>query len=115
MGKFLPGGTSMSVEKIESKAFQPAPLNSESYRIVGLLCLFSALMLYAITRGFAAGEFRLLLGQTLVLGLAIAYEVLLLSVVKKALRQERDVSPEMWVLNTLIETQLPTIALFLLI
>lgn len=105
----------MNVEKIESKAFQRAALNSESYRIVGLICLLGAVMLYAVARGLAGGEFQLLLAQALVLSLAIAYEALLLSFVKTALRLQRDVPPEMWVLNAFIESQLPTIGILLLV
>jgi serine phosphatase RsbU (regulator of sigma subunit) len=104
----------MSVEKIESKAFQRAALNSESFRVLRLLCLLGALVLYAIVSGLAAGTFRLLLAQTLVLGLAIAYEAFMLAVVKRALRQERDVPSVMWIPDVFIETQLPTVALFLL-
>jgi hypothetical protein len=59
---------------IESKAFQRAALKSESYRILGLLCLLGAVMLFAILRGLATGEFRLLLAQGAVLALAVAYE-----------------------------------------
>lgn len=104
----------MCAEKIESKAFKRAALNSQSARIIGLLCLLGAMMPYAIARGLAAGEFQLMLAQTLALVLAIAYEVLILDMVKQALRQEREIAQVMWILNALIETQLPTIALFLL-
>lgn len=104
----------MSVEKIESKAFQRAALNSESLRILGLLALLGALLLYATVSGLAAGQLRLLLAQTLVLALAIAYEAFMLTVVERALRQGREVASVMWLPAVVIETQLPTMALFLL-
>jgi serine phosphatase RsbU (regulator of sigma subunit) len=103
------------MEQLESRAFQRAALKSESYRILGLLGLLGALMLYAIARGLAALQFRLLLAETLLLTLAICYEALMLRVVKGALQRERDVTRVIWVLNVLLETQIPTIALFLLI
>jgi serine phosphatase RsbU (regulator of sigma subunit) len=102
------------MDKIESKAFQRAALDSESFRVLRLLCLLGALVLYAIASGLAAGEFRLLLAQTMVLALAFVYEAFMLAVVKRALREERDVPPVMWMPDIFIETQLPTVALFLL-
>ncbi|MFL6255979.1 MAG: hypothetical protein ACJ74T_13285, partial [Pyrinomonadaceae bacterium] len=103
------------MRQIESWAFQRAALESESRRILGLLCLLGALALYAVARGFAAGEFRLLLAQTLLLALALAYEGFMLAVVRRALRSLRDVSPSVWTLNVFVETQIPTAALFLLL
>jgi serine phosphatase RsbU (regulator of sigma subunit) len=105
----------MSVEHIESNAFQRATLKSESYRIPGLLVLLGALLLYTIARGLIAGQARLLLAQTLLLALAITYEALMFRAVRGALRGGRDVSRARWTLNVLIETQLPTIALWLLV
>lgn len=102
------------MKKIESKAFQRAALNAESFRIVGLLCLLGALVLYAVIDGLTSGEFRLLLVQTVILALAIAYEAVTLKMVKRAIRQEGDVPSVIWMPDVFIETQLPTIALFLL-
>jgi serine phosphatase RsbU (regulator of sigma subunit) len=100
---------------IQSKAFRRAALNSESYRTVGLLCVLGALFILALVRVITTGEFRLLRIQGLVLAFAIGYESLRLWVVKRALRQERDISPLIWMFNILVETQLPTIAVLLLI
>ena len=105
----------MGVRRIESWAFQRAALESESRRILGLLCLLGALALYTLARGLAVGEFRLLLAQTLLLALALAYEGFMLAVVRGALRSLRDVSPAVWALNVFVETQIPTAALFLLL
>ena len=105
----------MSVKQMESRAFERAALKSESHRITGLLVLLGALLLYTIVRGLAAGQLRLLLAGTLLLALAIAYEAFMLFVVKSALRREKDVPQAVWVLNVFLETQIPTLALFLLI
>jgi serine phosphatase RsbU (regulator of sigma subunit) len=104
----------MSVGQIESRAFQRAALKSESYRIFVLLCLLGALMVYTILRGLAASEYGLLLAQAMLLALAIGYEAFMLVVVKRALQRGRDVPQKMRILNLFIETQLPTVALFLL-
>lgn len=105
----------MSADQIESMAFESAALKSELYRIRGLLGLLGALMLFAIARGLAASQFRLLLAETFLLALAVAFEVFMLRVVKRALDEEREVAPSMWALNIFIETQIPTLTLFLLI
>lgn len=105
----------MSVHKIESRAFQRAELKSESHRIAGLLVLLGALMLYVLLRGSAMGEFRLLAAQMAVLVAAAAYEVAMLRTVRRALRNDREVSIGVVLLNVFIETQLPTIAIVLLI
>lgn len=105
----------MLVGRINSRAFQRAALGSESYRISGLLCLLAALMLYVIVSWLASGEFRLFLKQALILALAVVYELLMLVLVKRALLNGSAVPPAMWMLNVLVETQLPTLALLLLI
>jgi serine phosphatase RsbU (regulator of sigma subunit) len=104
----------MGVEKIKSTAFQREALNSQSSRILGLLCLLGALTLYVIARGFAGQEMHLLQAQILVLALVMAYQVLILSVVKSALRRKHEIASGLWLLNACIETQLPTLAIFLL-
>jgi serine phosphatase RsbU (regulator of sigma subunit) len=105
----------MSTGQIESWAFQRAALESESRRTLGLVCLLGALALYTVARGLAAGEFRLLLAQTVLLALALVYEGFMLAVVKRALRTGRDVPQAVWALNVFVETQIPTVALFLLL
>src|SRR4029453_11388340 len=105
----------MSVENIESHAFYQATLNSEWYRIVGLLGLLGALIIYTLVRGGTIGKVSLLAVQTLVLAVVVVHELLLLRAVKRALDQGRDVPPALWALNVFIESQLPTVALFILI
>lgn len=105
----------MSFQKIESQAFQRAELKSESHRIAGLLVLLGALMFYVVLRGAVTGEYRLLAAQMAVLVVAAAYEVVMLVTVRRALKNETEVSIGIVMLNVLIEAQLPTIAIVLLI
>jgi serine phosphatase RsbU (regulator of sigma subunit) len=105
----------MSVENIESEAFYRATLDSEWYRIAGLLSLLCVLLLYAVARALLFGQFRLFLAQTLVLAIVIAHEAIMLIVIRRALKNEKDVSEATWMLNVFVESQLPTVALFLLL
>ena len=108
-------GHGMSDITMKAGAFRRAALDSESYRITGLLCVLGAMLLYAVARGVAAGQSRLFLAQTLLVALAIAYEACVLVAVKRALRRGGDVPPALRALNVFIETQTPTLALFILI
>ena len=105
----------MSIEQTKSDAFYRATLNSEWYRIVGLLGVLGALMVYTVARGIMVSGFRLLWIQTVVLALVIAHEIHLLRAVKRALQLKKDVPSVIWAVNVLVESQLPTLALFLLL
>ena len=105
----------MNTQSIQSEAFRRAALKSESYRIIGLLCVLCAVFVFAIARDLAAGEFRLLVTQTLFFSFAVAGEALVLAIVKRAVRLGRDVHPAVWVLNVLMESLFPTVGLLLLI
>ena len=104
----------MTEDALKSNAFRLAALKSESYRLVGLLWLLSAMLLFVIARGAATEHYVFLAFQLVILLVVIAHEGLMLRAVKAALRNEGEVSPEKWVLNVLIESQIPTVALFLL-
>jgi serine phosphatase RsbU (regulator of sigma subunit) len=105
----------MSYDNIHSHAFYRATLNSEWYRIAGLLGVLGALLLYAVTRAVWVGGYKLLWAQTFVLVLVNAHEIVVLRAVKRALDTDRDVPPATWAINVLVESQLPTLALFLLL
>jgi serine phosphatase RsbU (regulator of sigma subunit) len=105
----------MSAEKIQSKAFEHAALKSEAYRITGLLVLLGAITIYTTARGLGTRLFGLLFAELLLLGVAIAYEAVMLTLVKRALAGQRSVPSAVWGLNILIETQIPTAMLFVLI
>lgn len=100
---------------LQSRAFQRASLKSESYRVVALLCILVVLLLFVIGRGVATHNYLLLVVQAVVGLLAIAHEAVMLRAIKGALRDDEDVVPELWVFNILIESQLPTVALFVLL
>jgi serine phosphatase RsbU (regulator of sigma subunit) len=106
---------SMSNDHLESDAFYRATLNSEWYRIIGLLGVLGVLVLYTFVRGAMVGGFRLLWIQTGLLVLVIAHEVRVLYAVSKALRTNKDVSQLTWAVNVVVESQLPTLALALLL
>jgi len=105
----------MSDDALKSEAFQRAVLTSESYRSTGLLFLLGALAIFAIVRGFATSDIRIVVLQFVFLALVIAQEVIMLRTIKRALRGETEVASKKWVLNILLESQIPTVALFLLV
>jgi len=82
---------------------------------VALLSVLGVVTLFVIARGVATGVYALLIGQVVVLGLVIAHEGVMLHAIRIALRDDHNVRPELWVLNVLVESQLPTFALFVLL
>jgi K+-sensing histidine kinase KdpD len=102
-------------DALQSKAFQLAVLKSEAQRITGMICLLGALMLFVIIRGFATSEILLPAAQFIVLAFVIVHEALMLRAVRQGVQDETDLMRETWVLNVFIESQIPTIALFLLL
>lgn len=105
----------MNPTPIESEAFYRATLKSESHRIIGLLVVLAAMIAYTVARGFMVDGFGLLWMQTAALTLILAHEIVVLRAVKRALRGDKDVPQGTWVINVVVESQLPTIALFLLL
>jgi len=105
----------MGAEAVKSKAFQRAALKSEKYRVSGLLVLLVAMLAFVIGRGLLTGEYLRVAPHLVVLLVVIAHEVSMWRAIKLALTGEHDVSPEKWVLNVVVESQIPTIALLLLL
>ncbi len=105
----------MSSDEIRSQAFRRAALKSESYRTMGVLVLLAGLFLYTIVRGIAAGQFLLLVVAIVFALIAIAYEWFMLNRIKAAIREDRSIPEAIWLANVVIETQIPTLAIFLLI
>src|SRR5688572_5295375 len=105
----------MSSTHIKSEAFYRATLKSESHRIVGVLIVVGAMIAYTVARGTTVDGFRLLWAQTVVLALVVVHELRVLRAVKRALRGEKDVTQATWMVNVLVESQLPTLALLLLL
>ena len=105
----------MNTEYLESPAFYRAILTSEWHRIIGLLAVLAALVIYTILRGLRVEGFNLLWLQTAALFLIAAHEILVLRAINRALKGGKDVPAATWVVNVVLESQIPTIALFLLL
>ena len=105
----------MSAHALQSKAFERASLKSESYRVIALLCVLGAIVIFVVARGVATQNYLLMVAQTVVLGFVIAHEGVMLHAIRNAIRDDADVLPELWVFNVLIESQLPTVAMFVLL
>jgi serine phosphatase RsbU (regulator of sigma subunit) len=105
----------MDDEAPRSPAFKLAALKSENYRITGLMYLLLMLLAYSVVRLVWAGRIQGLLAQAGVLVLAIAYELAMLGIVRRDRKRQQFVPEWFWSLNVLIESQLPTIGLLLLI
>jgi len=84
-------------------------------RIKGLLILIGVLFVYAVFRTIALGNLRLVVANVLLISLAVGYEVFMLRYVTRAQANDRDVPQSIWYLNVLVETQIPTLALVILI
>jgi serine phosphatase RsbU (regulator of sigma subunit) len=100
---------------MQSRAFERASLKSESYRVIALLCVLGGLGLWVVVRGLVTQNYLLLTGQIIILAFVISHESVMLHHIKSALRDDEAVVPELWVFNVLIESQLPTLALFMLL
>lgn len=105
----------MASDAIQSKAFQQAALRSEELRIKGLLVLLGILFVYGVVRTIGLGSLRLLVANVLIVLLAIGYEVFMLRYLRRAQTEGRDVPSFVWIVNVLIETQIPTLVLVVLI
>src|SRR5215212_773248 len=105
----------MSADALQSRTFERASLKSESQRVWTLLAVLIALLVFVILRGLATQSYLLLAAQTVTLVLVIAHETVMLRAIKAALRDDETVKPELWVFNVFVKSQLPTLALFLLL
>ena len=80
-----------------------------------MLALLGILFIYAVFRTASLGSLRLIAANVLIVLLAIGYEVFMLRYLKRAQTEGRDVPSFVWVVNVVIETQIPTLALVVLI
>src|SRR4051812_12085512 len=100
-----------------SDAFRRAALRSERHRIVVLLVALGALSAVTAARGaFRPGpneSVRLPVALGF-LACAAGYEWLMLMVVRRAQCSATPSHPWVWVLNTVVECSVPTLALLLL-
>ena len=112
----IPQRTTKSADyDLNSRAFERAALKSESYRVFALLLVLGVIVVFAVVRGIATQNYVLLIGQLVILSFVIAHESVMLHAIKTALRDDESVVPELWVFNIFIESQLPTLALFVLL
>jgi len=105
----------MSADALQSRAFERASLKSESQRVWVLLSVLVGLLIFVVVRGLAIQSYLLLSVQTTLLVFVIAHEIVMLRAIKAALRDDDVVKPELWVINVFVESQLPTLALFVLL
>ena len=105
----------MSEKALRSRAFQRAALQSESYRTTGVLCFLLALAIFVIARGVITQDRLIVVLQIAFLVFVIAHEIFMLRSIKKALRDEKEIAADKWMLNVFLESQIPTVALFLLL
>ncbi len=105
----------MGKDALNSGAFRRATLTSESYRTTGLLCLLGTLAIFVVVRGSATGDLLIVVLQFAFLVFVIAHEVVMLRALRRALRDGSEIASEKWVFNVFLESQIPTVALLLLI
>lgn len=103
-------------EPVESTAFWHAALRSERLRIVGLIVLVSLAAIFVTVRRFAWTEpeqgrgFPSLLAT---IGGLVFYESVMLAIVARAIRRERQLAAWTWWLNSFVELAFPTLLLWL--
>jgi serine phosphatase RsbU (regulator of sigma subunit) len=100
-----------------SSAFQQALLKSERLRILILLAAVGAAFLVRSLRTAihpSPDNFRSWLLTTLIIALLVAYELLVLRAVNRAIPQFKTLAAGTWISSTIIETSLPALAIALL-
>ena len=107
----------MATTDIPSQAFRRATLASERLRISGLIVALVALLVVVLARALWLGretEVELLPKAIVLFAALIAYETFMLTVVSRMIQADRELPPWTWILNVLIETAFPTMALAVL-
>jgi serine phosphatase RsbU (regulator of sigma subunit) len=100
----------MTKEEIRSLAFQQALLQSEKRRIYGVIAFVVAFTLAVAIRiilyGSAMSPWGFLASLTLV-----AYELVVLRAVDRALRTKTDLPPALWLLSIILEISFPAVGM----
>ena len=106
----------MTDSDLSSPAFRSATLRSERARVLALIAVSASLLVLVLVRG----AFSLVHGHrgeawpfAVLLAAMMAYEVAWLRYVTRTLNSGKDVPRRLWVANILIESLLPTAAIFL--
>src|SRR5215469_8619350 len=100
----------MAQQEIPSAAFGSAQLQSERFRIIGIVCFLVLVLFVAILRIFVFRTVTLspVWGWELALACAlIAYELWMLRRIRVALGKNRTVPSWFWVTSTVFETSIP--------
>ncbi len=106
----------MTNGEIDSQAFHEAELRSERTRVNALLRVFAGLLGLVLIRGavsLAEGRRSVVWPFGVLLAMTAVYEVVWLRFVNRSIQSNRTVSGNAWTLNSLIESLVPTVALFL--
>ena len=102
---------------IPSEAFKRATLQSERFRIIGLLIVLGVSVLLILVRALFStnrAETRVIPEAILLVAIAIAYESMMLKRVNRKIQEAQDFPIWFWRMNLFLETLLPTGLLFVL-
>jgi len=102
---------------VASSAFQREAMRSERIRIVGILVVLGAVFLFFAGRAFIVGgpaDVRLFLPFAALVAAMAIYESTMLVAVRRSIERDRALPAWCWMVNVVVETLLPTIALLIL-
>jgi len=80
-----------------------------------MLCFLAALGVFVIARAITTQNRLIVALQIAFLALVIIHEFFMLRSIRKALRDEKEMRTDKWMLNVFLESQIPTVAVFLLL
>jgi serine phosphatase RsbU (regulator of sigma subunit) len=80
-----------------------------------MLSFLAALGIFVVARAIATHDRPIAALQIAFLAVVIAHEFFMWRAIGKALRDEKEMAPEKWMLNVFLESQIPTVAVFLLL
>jgi serine phosphatase RsbU (regulator of sigma subunit) len=106
----------MMDDEFKSQAFRVAKLRSERARVRALLGVLASLLLLVLIRGsmsLASGKRGEAWPFAVLLAVAMVYEGLWLRFISRAAKSDVEVSDKTWTSNILVESLLPTVAMFL--
>jgi serine phosphatase RsbU (regulator of sigma subunit) len=106
--------TARAVSDSSSPAFQAAVLSSELLRIRTMLAIIAGFALFVLVRDALRGYWGHAALFLPFLSIAALYEWVMFTAVRRASVAGRDVSTGLRILNVIIESQFPTIAILLL-
>lgn len=108
----------MESTELDSKSFRQAVLRSERVRIVAILIVLGLLFVFTVARRLVVEGIdgtRGLAIFTSFFGAMVAYEVVTLRRVTRALREGTEPGPARWISNVIVEALFPAVGLGVLI